>query len=104
MCKEAGIGYVDFAGNCFVSFDRVFISIEGKPNPFPQSRDLRTIFSPKASRVMRVLLNEPFTAWKVDALSKKAGVSLGLVAEVKKILLGREWITERNSWICPYKT
>ena len=96
MCKEAGIGYVDFAGNCFVSFDRVFISIEGKPNPFPQSRDLRTIFSPRASRIIRVLLNDPFTAWKVDELSKKAGVSLGLVAEVKKILLDREWIAERT--------
>jgi hypothetical protein len=96
MCKEAGIGYVDFAGNCFVSFDRVFISIEGKPNPFPQSRDLRTIFSPKASRIIRVLLNDPFTVWKVDELSKKAGVSLGLVAGVKKILLDREWIAERH--------
>ena len=95
MCKDARIGYVDFAGNCFISFDRIFISIEGRPNPFPQSRDLRTIFSPRASRIVRVLLNDPFIAWKVDELSKRAAVSLGLVAEVKKILLDREWIAEK---------
>jgi hypothetical protein len=95
MCKDAGIGYIDFAGNCFLNFENVFIRIEGKPNPFPQSREPRTLFSPKASRVIRVLLNEPFTAWKVDELSKKAQVSLGLVADVKKILLDREWIAER---------
>ncbi len=95
MLKEAGIGYVDFAGNCFLSFEKIFIRIEGKPNPFPQNKELRTLFSPKASRIMRALLNDPFVAWKVDKLSKKAEVSLGLVAEAKKILLDREWATER---------
>ena len=95
MLKEAGIGYVDFAGNCFLSFEKIFIRIEGKPNPFPQNKELRTLFSPKASRIMRALLNDPFVAWKVDELSKKAEVSLGLVAEAKKILLDREWATER---------
>jgi len=95
MCKDARIGYVDLAGNCFINFDRIFISIEGKSNPYPQNRDLRTIFSPRASRIVRVLLNDPFLAWKVDELSKRASVSLGLVAEVKKILLDREWIAEK---------
>jgi hypothetical protein len=96
MLKEAGIGYVDFAGNCLLNFEKVFINIEGKPNPFPKSRELRTLFSPRASRIIRVLLADPFVAWKVDEVSKKAEVSLGLVATVKKILLDREWIMERN--------
>ena len=96
MLKEAGIGYVDFAGNCLLNFEKVFINVEGKPNPFPKSRELRTLFSPRASRIIRVLLDDPFIAWKVADLSKKAKVSLGLVAEVKKILLDREWITEGN--------
>ena len=96
MLREAGIGYVDFAGNCLLNFGKTYINIEGKPNPFPENRDLRTLFSPKASRIMRVLLNNPFLDWKVDKLSKEAGVSLGLVAEAKKILLDREWIEEKN--------
>lgn len=96
ICRQAGIGYADLAGNCFISFERVFISIEGKPNPFPQARDLRTIFSPAASRVIRALLVDPYIAWKIENLSRKAGVSIGLVAKVKKILLDREWATEKD--------
>lgn len=96
ICKQAGIGYIDLAGNCFISFDKIFINIEGKANPFPQSRDLRTIFSPGASRIIRVLLIDSYTAWKIEKLSKKAEVSLGLVAKVKKILLDREWAIEKD--------
>lgn len=95
LLKEAGIGYVDFAGNCLLNFGHIYVNIEGRTNPFPQNRDLRTLFSPKTSRIMRVLLNVPFTAWKMDGLSKEAGVSLGLVAEAKKVLLDREWIEEK---------
>lgn len=95
MLKEASIGYVDFAGNCFLNFEKIFIRIEGKPNPFPQKKELRTLFSPKASRIIRVLLNKPFTAWKVEELSRSARVSLGMVAKVKKILLNREYIDEK---------
>jgi hypothetical protein len=94
MLKEANIGYVDFAGNCFLNFENIFIRIEGKPNPFPQNKELRTLFSPRTSRIIRVLLTKPFTAWKVEELSKSAGVSLGLVAKAKKILLDKEWIDE----------
>lgn len=96
ICEEAGMGYVDLAGNCLLSFDRVYIRVEGKENPFPQNRDLRTLFSPKASRVLRVLLLNPFKSWKVQELREKAEVSLGQVANVKKLLLDREWAEEKN--------
>lgn len=95
MLKEASIGYVDFAGNCFLNFAKIFIRIDGKPNPFPQKKELRTLFSPKASRIIRILLNKPFTAWRIEELSKKAEVSLGLVAKAKKVLLNKEWIDEK---------
>jgi len=90
------MGYVDLAGNCLLSFDRVYIRVEGKENPFPQNRDLRTLFSPKASRVLRVLLLNPFKSWKVQELREKAEVSLGQAANVKKLLLDREWAEEKN--------
>jgi hypothetical protein len=95
LLREAGIGYVDFAGNCLLNFGHVYVNIEGRGNPFPQNRDLHTLFSPKTSRIMRVLLNTPFTDWKMDSLSREARVSLGLVAEAKKLLLDREWIEEK---------
>ena len=34
MLRSSGIGYVDFAGNCYISFEGVHIQKEGKKNPF----------------------------------------------------------------------
>ena len=94
ILEAEGVGYLDMAGNCFLSFDKVFIRIQGNPNPFPQRRDLKSIFSPRSSRVLRVLLNAPPRPWKVEDLRQQAGVSIGLVAAVRKTLLDREWAIE----------
>lgn len=87
-----GIGYVDLAGNCRLSFGQVYIHREGKPNPFAERRDLRSVYSPRATRVLRVLLSNPGKKWKVQALAEEAEVSLGQSFNVKKLLQDREWI------------
>ena len=92
ICKKEGIGYLDLAGNCYLCFDRVYIEQEGRHNPFKEKRDLRSLYSPKAERVLRVLLNNPGKGWKVEELAKEAQVSLGQVSNVKKLLMDREWI------------
>lgn len=94
ILSAQGVGYLDLAGNCLLSFDTIFIRIQGVPNPFPQRRDLKSIFSAKSSRILRVLLNSPPTPWRIESLRQQAGVSIGLVATVRKILLDREWATE----------
>ena len=92
ICFKEGIGYIDLAGNCRLSFDNIYIERTGRPNPRPQQRELRSLYSPKATRVLRVLLANPRKRWKLKALAKEAAVSLGQVANVKKRLLDREWI------------
>lgn len=92
ICRQEGIGYLDLAGNCYLCFDGVYIEQEGKPNVFKEKRDLRSLYSPKAERVLRVLLNNPGKSWKVEELAKEAEVSLGQVSNVKKLLMDREWI------------
>ncbi len=96
ICAEQGVGYVDLSGNCRISFDGVFIERQGRPNKFSQKRDLRTLYSPKASRVLRVLLGNPKRPWKVTEVVEAADVSLGLVANVKKCLGDREWLREES--------
>lgn len=93
ICKAAGVGYVDLSGNCRLSFDRVYIERTGNPNEFARSRELRSLYAPKASRVLRVLLANPGRAWKVQELSNEADVSLGHVSNVKKLLEDREWVS-----------
>jgi hypothetical protein len=94
ICKQEGIGYMDLAGNCRISFNEVYINREGIKNPFAVKRDLRSIYSPRAARVLRVLLNAPKQYWKVGPLAKEAAVSIGQIANVKKLLNNREWILE----------
>jgi hypothetical protein len=93
ICKREGTGYVDFAGNCRLAFGGVYIEQAGNPNPFPQKRDLRKLFSAKAERVIRVLLNNPVKTWKILAIASEAGVSTGEAYNVKTALLDREWCT-----------
>lgn len=92
VCLRDGLGYADLAGNCYLSFGRVFIRKECHTNPFAVRQELRTLYSPKAERVLRVLLAGPNNRWKTQALAGKAGVSLGHVAKVKAALRDREWI------------
>jgi hypothetical protein len=91
VLRKESLGYLDFAGNCFLSFGSVFIERRGTPNPAIRRRGLREIFAPKASRVLRVLLQDPEQPWRVIDLAKSAGVSLGQVSNVRRALLNREW-------------
>lgn len=91
LCTEAKVGYADLAGNALLSFDQVFIELRAADNPFRVKRHLRSLFTAKAGRVLRVLLTPPLRAWKVTELESAAGVSLGQVSNVRKLLLDREW-------------
>jgi hypothetical protein len=91
VLRDESLGYLDFAGNCFLSFDTVFIERSGAANPTIRRRALREIFAPKASRVLRILLQDPHQPWRVTELAKSAGVSLGQVSNVRRALLNREW-------------
>ena len=94
ICTEAGIGYADLAGNARLAFDQVFIETRGAGNPFREKRETRSIFAPRATRVLRVLLQGPLRPWKVTELAESARVSLGWVSAVRQQLLAREWAAE----------
>ena len=97
ICQEANIGYIDFAGNCYFSFLKVFIHKEGYPNLYTEKRYLRSLFAPKAERILRVLLVSGSRQWKVEELAAEANVSLGLVSNVKKLLTDREWVAAQSN-------
>jgi hypothetical protein len=94
LCMEAGIGYADLAGNTRLSFDQVFVEARAAENPLREKREVRSLFAPRAARVLRVLLQGPLRAWKVAELAAAAQVSLGWVSAVRQQLLGREWAAD----------
>ena len=97
LCRDANIGFIDLAGNCRLVFDQIFMERLGAPNPVVERRPLRSIFTPKASRILRVLLEVPKRQWKLQDLAREAKVSLGLTAKVKHRLLDLEFAREEKN-------
>jgi hypothetical protein len=94
ICRRNNLGCLDFAGNCYLSFDNVFVEKSGNDNPFSEKREMRTIFSTRATRILRVLLCEPRRKWITADLASEATVSAGLVVNIRQLLRNKEWIQE----------
>ena len=92
ILKSHGFGYVDLSGNCHLAFENVLIEKEGKRNVRPSTRPLRSLFAPRATRVVRVLLTDPARAWRLEELAKAAAVSLGHSHNVVKRLADLAWV------------
>ncbi len=94
ICRQNNTGYIDLAGNCFLAFDSTYIERKNYPNPNIEKRRARSLFSPKSSRILRVLLNNPQQRpWGVEELAREADVSIGLVFKVKERLLDLEYLS-----------
>ena len=92
ICKDSGVGFLDLGGNCFLNFDNIYISVEGRRNPYPTTRPLKTIFNSKSSRALRVLLQNPGKSWFVKDLAIEAEISIGQASLIKNRLLEYEYI------------
>ncbi len=93
LCKEHQVAYLDQQGNARLVFDGVFIERVAAGQPAAVRRDLKSLFSPKAAQVLRLLLRDPFRPRRVMDLAEAAEVSLGQVSNVRRGLLDREWAT-----------
>jgi hypothetical protein len=100
ICRENNVGYIDLAGNCLLRFDQVNIERQNFPSVNVEKKTLRSIFTPKSSRVLRVMLCNPKRFWQVQELANEAKVSLGLAFKVKERLLDLEYAREENKNIC----
>src|SRR2546428_11561489 len=97
ILKSNGLGYVDLSGNCYLGFENVLIEKEGKRNVRPSTRPLRSLFAPRATRVVRVLLTEASRAWRLEELARAAEVSLGHSHNVVKRLEELAWVERDES-------
>jgi len=119
IMQSEGVGFFDLAGNCLLDFDGVFIRSQGSPNPDPTTRELKSLFEPRASRLLRFLLTPALVhdsllkpgvgtkppillqppgdrKWTVEELAKLAEVSLGWASAVKRKLLDFEYVREER--------
>src|SRR5215813_5514939 len=92
ILKSNNLGYVDLSGNCYLAFENVLIEKEGKRNVRPSTRPLRSLFAPRATRVVRALLTEAGRTWRLEELGRAAEVSLGHSHNVVKRLEELAWV------------
>lgn len=99
MCEEEQIGHLDLSGNCNIEFGGIWIERQGRPRKYKEERGQKSLYTPKASRLLRVLLQGPLRPHKVENLAKAADVSLGLVSKVRQVLLDEELAEDSNEGI-----
>ena len=96
ICLDHNVAYLDLYGNAHLAFGPVYIERSAPGKPKPEARAQRSLFTPRAGAILRVLLRDPARAWRVTDLAEAANASLGHVSNVRKALLDREWVEIRD--------
>ncbi len=99
ICADHNVAYLDQVGNAHLAFGDVYIDRTVAEKPKSEFRALRSIFSPRAGAILRVMLREPGRAWRVADLAEKANASLGHVSNVGKKLFERDWVEKGKEGI-----
>lgn len=90
ICEEERLNYLDAAGNCFISLDRVYISEKGnRAVGLRKRRGEQSAFEPSShasSRVLRVLMENPNGEHSAADLAQAAGCSLAQAYKVAGFL------------------
>jgi DNA-binding HxlR family transcriptional regulator len=75
ICVEEGIGYIDLSGNAYLQFDSVLIDRISKNSSKIERENTRNIFSTKATRVLRTLLERPQDRKRIKDIAKTCDMS-----------------------------
>jgi len=92
ICKENNIGYIDLTGNCYLGLKEAYIEKAGEEQIQRTRSILKKLFSPKATRIVRALLEESKRLWGITELSGAVKVALGYTHEVIGKLLKEGYI------------
>jgi len=97
LCRQAGVGFFDLAGNGGLDSSQVYFEISGKTGARVRERQVRTPFEGKAEQVVRRLLLEPDRHWSMRSLAKSSEVSLGLTSMATSALAKRGIVTKSRA-------
>jgi Transcriptional regulator, AbiEi antitoxin, Type IV TA system len=97
ICKSEGVGYIDLAGDTFLQFDSVLVDRVGKDSNSKEQRSLRSILAPKATRVLRALLQAPTQEATVSGLATTCEMSPAGVYLVAQLLEAKGYVSRGNN-------
>jgi hypothetical protein len=89
--QDEDVGYVDLAGNFRLTPGNAHLEREVAGNPFRVKRELKSLFTPQATRIMLHLLLTG-KVWTGSELAAAAQTSGAHVSGLKKSMAERDWI------------
>lgn len=85
-CESAGISWLDLSGNADVKAPGIRIFVQGMSNRFKRPGRPTNVFAPKSSRVSRILLYNPRSAFMQSELAELAVLGEGYVSRIVRTL------------------
>lgn len=96
ICRQNQVGFIDLEGNAFLSFDNVLVDKRVKERTKVEKREVVEIFSPRATRIIRVLLENEKERWLITNLAKEADVSVGYTSDVLRALVKQGYVDRQK--------
>ena len=94
ICRQEGVGYLDFCGNCLLNFDFIFVNKTGRMESVAKRKNFRSWYSPRAERILRTVFMHPRRVWKIRELALEAHVTPSQAFGIKRQLAERGWLEE----------
>jgi hypothetical protein len=91
ICRQHRVGCVDLLGNVYLAFDNVYIERMVEEKPEGRKRQIKNLFAPVSSRIVRAMLEEPDRAWKLTELAEATDASLGQTYKVSEKLVDEDF-------------
>jgi hypothetical protein len=95
ICEDNGMGYFDYAGNCWFVGHSIFLSEKGNKNQQPKEQRCVSIFertSVVSSCILRELFADVTKIWKLKHLAEKVNCSIGQVSKLMNYLVKNAWV------------
>ena len=95
ICEDNGMGYFDYAGNCWFVGHSIFLAEKGNKNPQPKANKSVSIFertSVVSSFILRELFVDITKVWKLKHLAEKVNCSIGQVSKLMNVLVENAWV------------
>jgi len=97
ICRQNNVGFIDLEGNAFLYFDNLLIDKRMKERVNVEKKEVAQIFSPRATRIIRVLLEKTSKErWLIGDLAKEANVSLGYTSDVLDALYTQGYLEKQR--------
>lgn len=84
--KRESLNWIDFSGNGILRQGSMYVRVEGRPNGHKRRGRPASAFAPKASRLARVMLNDPERWWRQNTIAEEADLGDGYVSRVVRRL------------------